>query len=63
MELIYVIVGLIFLIGVGLAIYEKRKGLKMIDETDPNHNSTHARREETRITGEIVDRISGFRDR
>lgn len=53
MELIYIIVGLIFLIGVVLAIYEKRKGLRMINDTDPNPRANRMSKAQAQIMGDI----------
>ena len=57
MEVIYVIIGVIFFIGVALAIYEKRRGLKVVDETDPNPSANQMSGNQAHIAADMQRNI------
>ena len=56
MELIHLIIGALVILGLGLWIYEWRRGRSLKVEDTAHDASTHASREQTRITDEIRNR-------
>ena len=56
MDIVFVIVALLIVVGLGLVLFERRRGRAFKIEDTTYDISTHASREEARIADEIRNR-------